>query len=332
MKNEELFVQDELSAAANAAETSLFYQQELDKVKEELHVMSEQEAKLKDIGSLAEILGKDMFNPEGVSLEKRLESGEILEEDVEQLLTLVSQSYVKPTDGAALRCVDGRVKEGYDDADPTSYGEPLGPQVQGGTVDEAVAQRLDEGYEAGATLVEDTKQQAEKESRFSPGGHFDTHGPLGCGAVKGQEAKLSYYADALKFEAAKKGVFALAEIGGSELPKDSLDHLPAAAATLKEHQDSYYGDKTEALKVVEDLNPAGKIKLEGQHNEVVVVVNFEDGTTLHTNHLNALTEGRLQAFGLDAWRIKSPTVLMDAITTLMNLTDGSLRLVVRKSA
>lgn len=289
-------------------------------------------SEIKILGAISEVTGGKEHYVGAISLGARLSSTAELQvetSDVERAFELAKSSYVPATAGAPVRCVDGRTSEGYEDNDPQHYGEPLGPQIQGATIEEAVAKRLNAGYEPGATLQQDVQQLMQDESRFSPGSHYDSHSPLGCGAVKGQEAKLTYYQDPNIFAVISSSVVELAKQGGVELPADALSHLPDRAKELSKNAQAYYGDKVSAVDEVGKLVPSYQKKLIGSHNEIGVIVNFVPATTFHTNHFNALTAGKLQIFGLDAWHVSDPTLLADAVATLMNLTDGSLKLAVR---
>lgn len=296
--------------------------------KEELGEMSKDQGEIVYLGTLKEVLGSDNFEG-NVSLKKRLENGEITDDEVDEVVEQFKKSYVETTRGAAKRCVDGRGKKDYNAESIESYGEPLGPQVQGGTVDEAAAKRLDKGFEEGATLLSDVNDEAIQDDEFTPGSHDDEHGPEGCGAVKGQESKLAYYLDQKKFESIKAVTKVIEEKAGRLLPDTRLDHLPDNAKILIENQDSYYADKVAAVDAVKAVNPSGKATLIGEHNEVAVIVNFVKNTTLHTDQVAAITDRKFEAFGLDAWDIDNPVITSDAIATLMNLTDGSLRLYLR---
>lgn len=302
---------------------------ELETTKQENKERSLEQGELVYVGTLSEILGTENFEG-SVSLAERLEAGEITQTEVDQAVKLLAGAYVDSKPGACWRCVDGRCICGYDDNNPEHYNAPLGSQQQGASIDEAVANRLDKGYESGANLLTDTRELCQSEGEYKPGSHDDDHSPEGCGAVKGQEKKLEYYQDPAKFDAIKAGVFAIAELGGVQLPADAVDHLPENARILSENIEDYFGDKVKAVNAVTEYSPEGKVTLQNKHNECILAINFVKGTTLHTGHYNALTGEKIEAFGLDGWALNSPTMIADALATVMNLTDGSIKVYVRK--
>jgi hypothetical protein len=90
--------------------------------------------------------------------------------------------------------------------------------------------------------------------------------------------------------------------------------------------------------------------LEGHHHECIVAVNFVPETTISSNRFAHTFDG-MQVFGYDIWRSKQMADLllpgahhshernsfvtarvMTTIATLMALTDGTQRLVLRLPA
>lgn len=315
------------------------YKQLFETVKEDVEYMSMQEAKMLQLGKLTDLLPENYFEG-AISPKARLSEGKITQAGKEQADEALRYCYVPATKGASLRCVDGRSEVGYDDEDPKWY--EIGPQVQGGTADIAVARRLRLGVHPEDTLEADVDSIIPATSRdYLPAGHTDDHPRvqgLGCGAINGQETKLTYYGDSEKLEAINKILQTVYEKVGGKLPDDVFVDLGQNAAELHALAPTYYANKSAILEHLEKANPAAKKIVTGQHNEYKVVINFVPGTTLNTSKFNQLTESEYQAFGLDAWYVletcgeDAPFVLADALATLMNLTDGSVEVALRTAA
>lgn len=312
----------------------------LENIKLEMKEMSSERAELIYVGELRGNTPPEHWTGT-ISLAKRLESGEITEDELNEALGLINSCYVPVKLGAPKRCVDGRSVEGYDDKDPDSYGRGLGPQVQGGTEGDVIGSRLAKGYEPGATYNSDLKKYAkESKSKFGVGGHIDNRakldeGKTGCGQRDGEERRLPVYND----DRYSTVISRLSDTYGAvdlEQPKGKAEELKANAAELDTHADEYFADKSEATKTVLRLNPNGLEKLVGVHNEAAIVVNFDEDWTLHRDHFAALTGNKIHCFGLDGWDIVNEHgedayfVLADAVNTTMDLTDGTIKLFIRR--
>lgn len=302
----------------------------------ELEDMSENEAQLSSLGKLSDILPGAEFKGT-ISVSERLKSGGLTDEQLAGANETIAKSYVPVTKGANLRCVDGRGVAGFDGSDPSSY--ELGPQVQGGTPDIAVARRLRKGMEPGANLLQDIDEAVEATSSdFAPGGHTDDKAPegdYGCGAVKTQENKLEYYAQTELLAKMAGVVGVVYQADGKQFDTAVFSNLPKNASKLIEVKDEYYKDKPECVDFLTKFSSKAKQIVSGKHNEVAVMLNFVRGTTLNSSKLNESTGGEVQAFGLDVWYIidefkdDAPFILLDALTTLQELTDGSLEVQAR---
>ncbi len=301
--------------------------------KQEIEIMSEQEAKMVVVAKMNKLLPESKFQGL-ISVTERIKKGEATAEGITQARTFVEKSYVSVTKGAGLRCVDGRGEEGYDDNDPAWY--ELGPQIQGATVDVAVARRLRQGVSSGSeTLQADVaKTVQETTNDFAPSAHTDDHeheaGKCGCGAINGQETKLDYYLDPEVAAAIPGVVGAIYGLADKELPGNALADLVENATALKGIKADYFGNKPDAFTYLGEFNQNAKKVVTGKHNEFELVLNFVSGTTLNSGKLNTLTNGEYNAFGLDVWYIlenfgdDAPYILADALATVLNLTDGSL--------
>ncbi len=309
----------------------------LDITKQELQEKSMMEATFLYAGELRGETDKQHWTG-AISLEKRLQSGELTEEDVKAATERLPQSFVNVSEGAPKRCVDGRTIEGYQDTAASWYGRALGPQVQGGTAGDVIADRFKKGYETGATFVDDVKAYlSHNQSKYAPGDHVDDHAEgskTGCGAVDGQERKLGVYISdrAKSLEAVLSAMYGAVD---QTIPKEKIDALKQQAAILSKHAESYFNKKELVIDDLKGQNSHSVEKLVGSHNEVSLTLNFVEGTTFHRDHYNSFTQGKIQNFNLDVWAILEEHgedafyVLADAVSTVLDLTDGSLRLFVR---
>ena len=117
--------------------------------------------------------------------------------------------------------------------------------------------------------------------------------------------------------------------------------------TLNGRSDDYFQDRGKILDVLEKRAEDSTAVLEGEHQEGVVAVNLVPGTTLASNRFSETFNG-IQAFGYDLWwsEVIANRLLplpedaqkrqrfvmarvMTTVATLMALTDGTQRLVVR---
>lgn len=310
-----------------------YYKQVFEGVREEVEIMSEQEGKLVYLGKLRDLLPAEYFDG-SISADSRTAENSFTPEELTDAKERLVTTYVPVTKGANVRCMEDRNVVGYDDGDPKSY--ELGPQIQGGTIDIAVATHaLADGVGENDTLESDIDETvAEANTDFAPAGHTDeSHtdlGEMGCGAQKGQETKLDYYLDAAKMGAIKKVVGAVYNAVGATLPETALANLPQNAGKLKGVAQSYFKDIATALDhLVQQHNPRAKEVVQGKHNGVMAVINMVPGTTINTGKFNAVTDGRIMAFGMDGWyaletyKEKAPYLFADFLATGMNLTDGS---------
>lgn len=324
------------------AETHLA--EDLEVVKRELRERSAREGQMTDLGTLSNGQHEHLWNrgEKAISLKRRIDAGEVSPHDVEEGVARLGSSFVPTTKGAPKRCVDGSTNEAYNDNDPRSYGRVLGPQIQGGTADEAVAMRLIEdtvGYES-ATLLTDMDIAAAHPSEYAPGGHTDNLANAeksGCGAVDGQLRKLAMYSHPETAEIIEQVATTILDLAeGKPVPPTGVFATLQANAQKLATQANYFPAPQEFLAKLRSLNPNGVEKMIRPHAEISLTLNFVRGTTFHRDHFNAATNSKIQNFNLDVWAIldeHEPAVasvlVADAVATVMDLTDGSLRLFAR---
>lgn len=315
----------------------------LEEAKRSLMELSETEGHLVDLGTLSGGKNEHLWNQgeKAISLARRKASGEVTPDEEAAAATRLPKYFVPVSKGARKRCVDGSSAEGYDDDDPRSYGNPLGPQIQGGTADEAFAFRLTQPAEeaATATLLDDIETVAsDVKSDFAIGDHTDdhaTHENCGCGAIMGFKRKLTMYSNPEAAPVVRGTADTLLGFAQITPAPDAFDGIQATAQVLAQNENYFPPSTQDVLKKLVELNPDALEKLIRPHGEISATINFVRGTTFHRDSYNAATGRKLQNFNLDAWDIideygdKGYALVVDAVETLMDLTDGTLRLFVR---
>ncbi|HSH18040.1 MAG TPA: hypothetical protein VK978_01515 [Candidatus Saccharimonadales bacterium] len=322
---------------AGLQEQQLAPEELLDHVKQQIHERSEREGRIVELGTLSGGQHEELWTG-AISLSSRLEAGELTQKAVDAQTARINSFFVPAVKGAAKRCIDGSSLQGYDDADPRSYGRALGPQIQGGSLGEAVALRMWEGLsEQTTSLADDLKALAERGGRYAVGDHTDDHADgtkTGCGQYDGQMRKLPRYEEetyAGIMKATADAILAQVDIPSQQA---HFERLQRSAAELAKHSE-YFAPAEEALAALRGLNPDGVETLVRPHNEVSLTINFVPGTTFHRDHYNAQTHSKIQNFGLDAWNIVEEhgeagyALVVDAVATAMDLTDGTLKLYAR---
>jgi hypothetical protein len=326
---------------------------ELDKIKQLMHERSLQAGRLEVVGPLAPKDKRANWNKDGISLDRRLLSGEITQSQVDHARDILAQSYVviRPNVGARIGCIDGRTIEGYDDNNVASFGMELGPQIPGGTPIQAVAYRLALGGADGSyfntDLGHDIKATAGKVDTlgFLAGDHVDDHMDdtrTGCRAIDGVEEHAAMITPTTLHEVEA----VLKQLMGSDYNARNFDHLIASATRLLSVKGSYFIDKPQILAKLVAENSEGAPVLTGKHKEVFAVINLVEGETFHRDHFSSQFGGEIQAFNYDAWfTFKAAKALFPydlelqsryvharlalAVTALMDLTDGSPELILR---
>lgn len=315
-----------------------------------------------------------IWNAKGISLQRRLDTDKNLKSKLDALLDEdnLRQYVVKVDSAAPTRCIDGRKTCGW-----TMQSEPhLGPKVPGGTPHAALTQRIvDESKLSRELHFEDDIKQVVSDYKkigIGFGGHVDTHHKgwnTGCGAVdninlilhKLQRPEPQEQLRMLAREMMGKAydVNIVNEVIGRMLMLDAVkpSYMPKEGG-LAENEFLY--KKTVVKLLREEMSDATNNvpELEGEHNEVALVLNWVKNTTFDTDHFADDNDGAIQVFGWDIWEVyaeagrlypysmyDSPAVQQEAIAkrlkhittrillgiaTTMVLTDGSLKLITVK--
>jgi hypothetical protein len=252
---------------------------------------------------------------------------------------------VQVNPSAKTRCIDGRHDPDFDE-------ENLGPQVPGGAPGAALAYRLgvDQDDLTRGTYLTDAESMINLFVRLGLpiGGHRDVHtkgrGMVGCGAIDAMDVVLARMTD---YELVDDQKQVLKILLGKDFDRDIFLRNLGAAVVVNGRSVDYFRDRDGVMDILEKNSKNCVSTLHGTHQECIVVVNFVANTTFSSNQF-ADDHGGIQAFGYDIWRSKeiAKKVLplpsqredrerfimarvMSTVATLMALTDGSQRLLIR---
>lgn len=287
----------------------------------------------------------DQLWPGGVSAKKMAGDNFTTDAAISGAAQHIDDFFVPVDETAPTRCIDGRHNPGRASAN-------LGAQVPGGAPGAALAYRLgvDKDDLTRGTFLADAEAMIGHFIRlgFAPGGHRDENNAhtaaVGCGAIDGMDKILAIMTDPALVNDHKRVVKLLL---GDEFYRDDYLRVLGAAVTVNGHSHDYFLNREKIIDVLEERSKKSIAVLKGDHQECIVVVNLVPGTTLASNQFSDEYDG-MQAFGYDLWRSKQmaqkllprPEQIMDrqrfvtarvmtSVATLMALTDGSQRLLLR---
>jgi hypothetical protein len=296
-----------------------------------------------DSGSLS-----DLKWPGSVSTQAMIDDGTTSRKIIDYAVTRLNEFYVPVNPAAKTRCIDGRHDPEFDES-------RLGPQVPGGAPGAALAYRLgvDEDDLTRGTFLSDAESMIGHYMRlgFAPGGHRDEGSrgkhTVGCGAIDGLDRILATMTRPDLVDDHKRVVKLLL---GKQFNRDNYLRVLGAAVVVEGRSEDYFRGREEIIDRLEKRAKKSIATLKGAHHECLVVVNLVPGTTLSSNRLADAFDG-VQAFGYDVWRSmemankllpRPDQVLarqrfvmarvMTTVATLMALTDGTQRLVLRIEA
>jgi len=290
----------------------------------------------------------DLQWPGKVSATSLLHSGVLSQATVNEAIKRINEFYVAVSPTARTRCIDGR-------HDPELDENKLGAQVPGGAPGAALAYRLgvDKDDLTRGTFLVDAEEMIGWYLRlgFAPGGHRDEHSvgksTVGCGAIDAMDIIL---ATMMRPDLVDDHKRVVKELLGSAFDRDTYLRNMGAAAVLNGRSEEYFRDREAIIDLLEKRVKNSIATLKGDHQESIVVVNFVPGTTLSSNRFSHTFQG-LQAFGYDIWRSRQMagkilprpdqavdrqrfimSRVMTTVATLMALTDGSQRFIIRMPA
>lgn len=280
-----------------------------------------------------------------VSAAELIKAGETTIARLDHAIEHINDFYVAVNPKAKTRCIDGR-------HDPELDETNLGPQVPGGAPGAALAYRLgvDKDDLTRGTFLDDAESMIAQFIRlgFSPGGHRDENSAgksgVGCGAIDGMDKILGAMTNPHLVEDHKRIVKSLL---GGDFNRDNYLRVLGAAQVVNGRSEEYFRNRESIIDILEKRYEKSIAVLKGQHKECLVIVNMVPNTTLSSNHFSEKYDG-IQAFGYDLWRSRQMAErilplpsqeldrqrfvmarIMSTISTLMALTDGSQKLIVR---
>lgn len=306
----------------------------------ETDATSESSVKLIDLGRLSE---HNWGGP--VSADNLIKSGDTTRAKLDHAAAHVNDFYVAVNPKAKTRCIDGR-------HDPELDETNLGPQVPGGAPGAALAYRLgvDKDDLTRGTFLDDAESMIAQFIRlgFAPGGHRDENSAgksgVGCGAIDGMDKILAAMTNPHLVEDHKRIVKSLL---GGDFNRDNYLRVLGAAQVVNGRSEEYFRNRESIIDILEKRYAKSISVLKGHHKECLVIVNMVPNTTLSSNRFSEKYDG-IQAFGYDLWRSRQMAErilplpsqeldrqrfvmarIMSTISTLMALTDGSQKLIVR---
>ena len=278
----------------------------------------------------------------GISAKKMLADGFVQATTLDLAARQMDAFFVAENPRAEARCIDGRCNDNLTD-------DTLGAQVPGGTPGSALAYRLGviiDDFSTGR-FTDDAHSMLEQSLAlgFMPGDHRDTHGHgTGCGAIDKMDQALQALVDPMLVADNERLVRAVL---GEAFDESIYMHVVGAGVILAGRADEYLQEREKSIEEIEANLQHQVMVLEGDHHECFMVLNTVPGTTFATKRFSDTFQGT-QAFNYDIWRTfelaeKLFPLRADqhkkmrfiharvatAIATLMVLTDGSQRLLVR---
>jgi hypothetical protein len=287
----------------------------------------------------------DIKWPGAVSVQSMMKAGKTSQKIIDYAIDHLDEFFVPVNSRAKTRCIDGR-------HDPQLDERNLGPQVPGGAPGAALAYRLgvDKDDLTRGTFLTDAEIMIGNYLRlgFAPGGHRDERSlgktSVGCGAIDGMDKILATMTQKGLVDDHKRVVKLLL---GQQFNRDNYLRVMGAAVVVNDRSEDYFRGREAIIDILEKRAPNSIATLKGDHQECIVVVNLVADTTLSSNRLADAFDG-IQAFGYDLWRsiqiadklLPRPDQALDrerfvmarvmsTIATLMALTDGSQRLILR---
>lgn len=283
--------------------------------------------------------------PGPVSATQMIAGGLASSTKLQDAVKSLNEFYVPVNPGARTRCIDGR-------HDPELDEMNLGPQVPGGAPGAALAYRLgvDKDDLTRGTFLADAEAMIGSFLRYgmSIGGHRDEYNvgkqTVGCGAIDAMDVVLARMTDPSLVDDQKRVIKILM---GKDFNRDIFLRDMGAAVVVNGRSDDYFRDREKIIDILESKSKNSVSTLRGAHHECLVIANFVPNTTFASNRFSD-KYGGMQAFGYDIWRSMEIAQkllprkdqeedrdrfimarVMTTVATLMALTDGSQRLVLR---
>lgn len=278
-----------------------------------------------------------------ISARKMIDDGIVAPELLEDAVKKTDDYFVPADKRSDTRCIDGRC---CGDEEKNH----LGAQLPGGTPGAGLAYRLGiirDHLELG-NFCDDARfmLDAYEKAGIPPGDHRDNHGHgVGCGAIDKMSAALEAMIDPGLVADHERLTRALM---GDRFQDEHYLHVMGAAVMVEGRADEYFKNRAESITTLEDRIHHAVPVLQGDHHECLVIINTMSGTTFDNKRF-AEELGGMQAFNYDVWQTLEEAAMifgagssnaerfvmarvMTAVATLMVLTDGTQKLIVRSGA
>lgn len=325
--------------------------------------------------------GREVVWTGGISKQKRIEKTPSLKARYEKATnpTHLETYYVPASLTSRVRCIDGRLLAEYltnGVINEAMIGRDLGAQVPGGTPATALIRRIVTGdFSSAADLSKDIEEIAKIHAAngIRMGGHIDEHKEghdfdTGCGAI---DRMLDILGHVTNDETLQEVEVLTQALLGKAFDADVFDTVVGRLHRMNSIRSQYfkydekqndYAFKREAMDVLRrnaeaEHHPVAK--LIGDHNEMLLVVNYVPNTTFDRDRFWVDNDGEVQVFNYDLWRsfqlaevlypidygtqtadeqsqnLRARQIfvmgrVMYAIATAMILTDGTVDLALRQ--
>ncbi len=173
-------------------------------------------------------------------------------------------------------------------------------KVFGGGATMVTAMSIGDGSATGQTLNQafESSIQTMKEGGIDFGAHTDEHAigeNCGCGAIdKAPDViqNVTKYQDEITEAITGLGV----DTTGLDVVMDNF----------REYAETVRGQPYSGKKIISDITNEGKIvkELEDHHYEMFIVLNTVEGHTVNQELIRSVSEGKIQVFVVDVWRLQ----------------------------
>ncbi len=173
-------------------------------------------------------------------------------------------------------------------------------KVFGGGPVMAAADIIGQGKANGSSLQDVFKRGLStlKRNLVDFGGHTDTHAHgdnCGCGAIDKATAvvsAVSIYADKIQESIAALGV--------------DIDGMDEVVGNFVSYASEIEGQEYSGKKVMDEIIESGKVikELDDDHKEMFILLNTVEGYTVDQEKIREISEGKIQVFAVDVWRLK----------------------------
>lgn len=316
--------------------------------------MPHRESEILVLGTASELTSSGVFSG-NISASQRRATTEPSQNIIQEALLEVDDFYFRTSQGAQVRCIDGRPPTPLETSVPNSSEQKeMGPQTPGGSLAQAIGYRLTIGNLTKRSFSDDIEKvvSATNKAGYKIGGHSDetnfstSSNKTGCGAIDTIEEQLAYLYQPSTSKCVEELTKAL--LGAEYNPQDFV-HITNSAMRMHQSTQDYLHDKKSLFHELTNSNPGAISILTGPHREIITAINTVEGTTFDSAQFFSSHHDEIQAFNYDLWYSRTISQLMFkddhqlqsrylhvqvalAVATLMALTDGTLTTISRVRA